>query len=320
MEREQEKLMRQVAKAMQVARSDAAAGAWQVWERHLRAYNSVLRQALRYRQCRGLSPIAPVPALDGGAGKQPSADRAKFLEIVSGLEHLYEALGSKQSRSRSGISSHVDRQDGNLEVGAPERPAHPASSAVRGREPDAAKGRRVFVIYGRDERLRRGIFDFLRAIGLEPLEWSQLLSLTAKASPYIGEILDRGFSQVQAVVALLSADEIVRLREELAKPGTGDEAAAYQPRPNVLFESGMAFALHPDRTVLVEIGPIRAISDVAGRHIVKMDGSRERRQELAQRLRSAGCSVNTDGADWYTAGDLTPLASVSPAMVKGKRS
>lgn len=33
------------------------------------------------------------------------------------------------------------------------------------------KSKRVFVIHGRDNRLRVGIFTFLRALGLDPIEW-----------------------------------------------------------------------------------------------------------------------------------------------------
>ncbi len=62
--------------------------------------------------------------------------------------------------------------------------------------------RRVFVIHGRNERARRGLFEFLRAIGLDPIEWSEAGRMTGKGSPYIGEILDAAFGNAQAVVVL----------------------------------------------------------------------------------------------------------------------
>ncbi len=34
-----------------------------------------------------------------------------------------------------------------------------------------------------------------------------------------------------------------------------------QPRPNVLFEAGMAFGVHLKRTILVQVGNIKPISD-----------------------------------------------------------
>src|SRR5690348_1643367 len=70
----------------------------------------------------------------------------------------------------------------------------------------------------------------------------------------------------------------------------------------------MAFATHEDRTVLVQFGDVRPFSDIAGRHIISMDGSTAKRQELARRLEDAGCPVNWRGIDWHTAGDLRPFA------------
>ena len=59
-----------------------------------------------------------------------------------------------------------------------------------------------------------------------------------------------------------------------------------------------------DRTVLVELGTLRPFSDVAGRHVIRLDNSTQRRQELAQRLEAAGCPVNMTGTGWHTVGDF----------------
>ncbi len=170
------------------------------------------------------------------------------------------------------------------------------------------KSRKVFVIHGRDERLRSGVFTFLRSLGLEPLEWTKAIQLTGKASPYIGEILEAAFNHAQAAVVLLSPDDDARLRPDLLRPEDPPSERMFsgQPRPNVLFEAGMAFASHPNQTVLVQFGQVREFSDVAGRHVVKMDNSIPRRQEFALKLRTAGCSVDMEGTDWHTSGDLTP--------------
>lgn len=177
-------------------------------------------------------------------------------------------------------------------------------------EPEASteKRKKVFVIHGRDERLRAGVFAFLRALHLDPLEWNNLIQLTNQPSPYIGEILDAAFSEAQAVVVLLSPDDEARLREDLllADDPAGERALTGQARPNVLFEAGMAFGSHSNRTVLVQFGEVRPFSDVAGRHIVRMDDSVKKRQEFAVKLKTAGCPVNTDGDDWHTEGDLKP--------------
>jgi hypothetical protein len=53
--------------------------------------------------------------------------------------------------------------------------------------------KKVFVVHGRNERLRQELFNFLRAIGLKPLEWSQAVASTGKSAPYIGEVLEAAF-------------------------------------------------------------------------------------------------------------------------------
>jgi predicted nucleotide-binding protein len=98
------------------------------------------------------------------------------------------------------------------------------------------------VIYGRDEQLRISMFDFLRALHLRPLEWSKLALMEGTGSPYIGNILEKGLQNAQAVVALLSPDDYAYLREDLRHPhDPGHEKGGGQARPNVLFEAGMAF-------------------------------------------------------------------------------
>jgi predicted nucleotide-binding protein len=187
--------------------------------------------------------------------------------------------------------------------------ANPTASEQAGPKPPAISnepGKKVFVIHGRDERLRKGMFDFLRALHLEPLEWTKAIQLTGKPSPYIGEILDAAFNHAQAAVVLLSPDDEAKLRADLlqADDSPSEKVLTGQARPNVLFEAGMAFGSHENQTVLVQFGQVRPFSDIAGRHIVKMDNSVAKRQELGLKLKTAGCSVDMDGTDWHTTGDL----------------
>ena len=167
--------------------------------------------------------------------------------------------------------------------------------------------RKVFVIHGRNDAARSALFTFLRAIGLHPLEWSEIVKETGKAAPYIGEVLEKGFSIAQAVVVLMTPDDEARLREQYRGPAepTHETELTPQPRPNVLLEGGMALGLFPDRTVIVEIGTLRPVSDIGGRHVIRMTDAADRRHELAQRLQTAGCEVNTAGTDWYKAGTFT---------------
>ncbi len=173
------------------------------------------------------------------------------------------------------------------------------------RQPDPA---RVFIVHGRNEALRRSLYDFLRAIGLKPMEWNQALLLAGAPSPYIGEVIDDAMQQAQALVILLSGDDETRLKAEFSAPGDSLPNGDFipQPRQNVVFESGLALGKYPRRTVLVQIGQPRLFSDISGRHIVRLDNSIKTRQALAQRLMLAGCPVDLSGTDWHDAGHFQP--------------
>ena len=170
----------------------------------------------------------------------------------------------------------------------------------------ATDAREVFVVQGRNGVARDALFEFLRAIDLHPLEWSEATKFTGKPSPYIGEILDAAFSRAHAVVVLFTPDDETRLRGPFRAENDPlhETQLTGQARPNVLFEAGMAMARDQDRTVLVELGILRPFTDIAGLHVIRLDNSSPRRQELAQRLQSAGCPVKLDGTDWHTAGDF----------------
>lgn len=192
------------------------------------------------------------------------------------------------------------------------------SNLTRQTEAQPKDPRRVFVVHGRNLEARDALFTFLRSIDLHPLEWPEIVAETAKGTPYIGEILDRAFSQAQAVVVLMTPDDMGCLREHFRKPEDAPHETELTPqaRLNVLFEAGMAMGRFPDRTILVELGACRPFSDVGGRHVIRLDNATEKRQELAQRLRDAGCSVDLSGTDWHTAGKLVVDSEYQEDMFK----
>ncbi|WP_282818594.1 nucleotide-binding protein [Curtobacterium flaccumfaciens] len=180
--------------------------------------------------------------------------------------------------------------------------------------------RSVFVVHGRNEALRKAMFDFLRSINLAPMEWSQAVQLTGEGSPYIGQVLDAALSHAAAIVVLMTPDEIAYLQPQFGHGDADEETKpAAQARPNVLFEAGMALGRDPRRTVLVEIGDVRPFSDVAGRHAIRLSNDPARRQELASRLRTAGCDVSLDGTDWHSTGDFTPPPPPGAGRPLGRR-
>lgn len=170
-----------------------------------------------------------------------------------------------------------------------------------------AQKKKVFVVHGRNSRAKTAMHDFLRSINLTPIEWISAIHATGNPSPFIEKVVKTALSDAQAVVVLFTPDDEVRLKQEFVSTNDHDyEKKMFgQARPNVLFEAGRAIGIMPDRTVFVELGNIRPLSDLAGIHVVKLSNKPDKRQELAQKLKSAGCSICLDGTDWHSAGDFT---------------
>jgi len=164
----------------------------------------------------------------------------------------------------------------------------------------------VYVIHGRNKQLLESMHTFLSSLGLTPLEWSDAVSLTGKPSPYIGEILDVIFTTAQALIVMMTPDDEGRLREQYREQDEPAYETEYTPqaRLNVIFEAGIALGRYPDRTVFVELGNLRPFSDIAGRFIVKLDNSRDKRMDLITRLRNARCNVDLSTSTWEKAGDF----------------
>ena len=159
--------------------------------------------------------------------------------------------------------------------------------------------REVFVVHGRDVAMNDFFFGLLRALGLKPLEFQTLITRTGSASPYIADVIKTAFNHAAACVVLFTGDELVQLRPEL-DPSSEPKSPEPQPRPNVLLEAGMAVALQRDRTVIVEVPPLRGLSDLGGFHVVRFFGQPEERNDLASRLQTAGCAVDRSGGHWLS--------------------
>jgi predicted nucleotide-binding protein len=182
----------------------------------------------------------------------------------------------------------------------------------------------IFVVHGRDEPLRRSMFEFLRALGQNPQEWQQALAAAKGNNPYVGAVIDEVMEQAQAVVVMLSPDDAVTLKEQFwsASDGSNEKKPQGQARPNVLFEAGMAMAAHSKKTILVRFGKVKHFSDVFGRHIPSLGDDFDSRNDFANRLEKAGCTVNRTGTDWTRAGTLVPTEpkpAKKPKVTIGRR-
>lgn len=182
------------------------------------------------------------------------------------------------------------------------RPA--AATPAKAAKPET-KQRRIIVVHGRNEDVRKDLFRFLRALDLLPIEWSKALLETGKGAPSITEVLDALFARAAAVVVLMTPDELVTLSPHLRKATDApyEKDTVGQARPNVFYEAGLAFALFRDSTVVVQVGKVKVPSDI-DMHVTRLTNSRESRHELMTKLKAAGLDVDTDGSEWLSEGDF----------------
>ena len=226
-------------------------------------------------------------------------DQAKLAAMLDELNQFLAPEGLRVAIR--GVEPVIERIDPTLNQLASTNPRIGSLESS-----SASNSDEVFVIYGRNEKARLAIFEFLRAIGLRPLEWSHVVANSGLPSPSIPQLLQQSMSRAAAFVVLLTPDEKVRLDARLLREGESEEflTGLGQARQNVLFEAGMAVGVAPNRTVFVELGETRPFTDIAGIHKVTLDDSVACRQNLAHRIRLAGCSVDLCGTDWHHAGNF----------------
>ncbi|WP_244485273.1 nucleotide-binding protein [Pseudolabrys sp. Root1462] len=180
----------------------------------------------------------------------------------------------------------------------------PTKPTVKTRTIKTTKNNSLFVVHGRDNQLNEDMFAFLRAIGLNPMEWNQAVKAAKGANPNVTEIVRGALQKVQGVIVLFSPDEEARLKSKFRGP-KDEKSLQSQARPNVIFEAGIALGAYQEKTLLVEVGDIRKISDIAGMHILQLNNRATSRKELAQRLKDKlKFKVDTSGNSWLTVGNF----------------
>lgn len=227
-------------------------------------------------------------------GKYASEDDLSQLRAVrTGTAPAPQATAAPQERRPSAKQTTTPKR--RMRAGDRARPKAPT------------RGRKVFVVHGRNESLRKDLFSLLRSLGLEPLEWRKAIAAAGTGTPTVAEIIDAAFKEAVAVVVLLTPDDQVKLADQFQKTSDPpyEKRMVGQARPNVLFEAGMAFGRDPNSTVLVQVGDVKPFSDVGGRHVTRLTNDAESRSEFVTKLRNAGCAVDDGGTDWYSIGDFT---------------
>jgi predicted nucleotide-binding protein len=142
------------------------------------------------------------------------------------------------------------------------------------------------------------MFTFLRALGLEPIEWDQAVRETGTGSPHNLDAVRAAMEIGQAVVVLLTPEDQAGLLPEFANGDEDDVLLRGQPRQNVILEAGLAMGIDGSRVILVELGRIRRPSDFDGLNTVRLTNSAPSRMSLRTRLETAECAVSEVGSDW----------------------
>jgi predicted nucleotide-binding protein len=175
--------------------------------------------------------------------------------------------------------------------------------------------RRVFLVVGRWRAAREAMETFLRSLDLDVVLWEDAVAAGGEASRYPAEILDTGFGMCHAVVVFMTPDDLSALHPALRLSPTEDVTPHGQPRPNVIFEAGMAWQRSRRRTLIVTYGDLDTFSDLKGVDRVRFDGSAKSRYEVVDRLKAMGVPASERGGGWLSAGQFPP-ALPSPSAVE----
>ncbi|MGA4992211.1 TIR domain-containing protein [Nonomuraea bangladeshensis] len=195
--------------------------------------------------------------------------------------------------------------------------------ARRARDAGSDHMRRVFLIHGRDDEFAGHMRELLSLLGLRVMEWEPLVADAGHGpSPVLSDVIHNGFTRAQAIVALLTPDDVVALHPDLHLPREDwhELSPRCQPRPNVLMELGAALFAFRQHTIVLKVGDIRPMADLGGLNYVDFDGSATALRKLVQRLRTAGCEVDDSGSEWGRASrfeGLTTYARRPPGTAGG---
>jgi predicted nucleotide-binding protein len=191
----------------------------------------------------------------------------------------------------------------------PTAATRPAGKKLGKTKVRATKDNSMFVVHGRDAKLNQDMYGFLSSIGIVPMEWDHAIKAAkGGANPIVGDVISQAMEKVQGVMILFSPDEEAKIRPKFASQSDknkGLHVKGFQPRPNVIFEAGLALGAHSDKTILVQVGNVRDISDIAGKHMVHLSDSFADRKRLADRLESKlKFKIDLAGTTWQTIGNF----------------
>lgn len=145
----------------------------------------------------------------------------------------------------------------------------------------------VFVVYGRDKKLRQSVFSLLRALNLHPLDWEAVVSKTGSGSPNTFEAIMTSLNNAAAFIVILAPEEETQLIKTLHSE-IDDDKVRKQPRANVIFEAGIVLGTNREKTILLQFGQLSLFSDIQGVLTVKYskDKDQDFKTDLYHRLKT----------------------------------
>jgi predicted nucleotide-binding protein len=176
--------------------------------------------------------------------------------------------------------------------------------------------KKVFIIHGRNITARDQLGIFLRSLGLQPVNFMDLRA-SMGGTPTVAEIVEKGMSEAQGVIALVTADEYAAVRPDLRYPHDApNDVARWQARPNVIFEAGMAFGRDRTRVVFVLLGDPQLFTDVAGILVLRPrnDPAGDRATLRLTLLTGMNCDVEPHSTDWMKSGDFETCTAPLPGV------
>jgi len=239
--------------------------------------------------------ISYIAAPNSGLGPQFRRGAAESLDFYQNLDQDLAALQRPPSAPRS---SPPQRQFARPGTTAPE-PALAFSPIAK---------RYVFVVRGRDNGAYEALVAFLKALDLRVVTWDEAVRGAGGGSPHTLDIVRAGIDMADAVVVLMTPDDLGHVKSDFYDREHDDPREAKpsgQARQNVIFEAGWAMALDQEHVILLLAGTVRKLSDIDGLNYVRITDDVSDRKSLITRLRNVALEVDDSGEEWRTAGAFT---------------
>jgi hypothetical protein len=244
-------------------------------------------------------------------GRTIEADSIRRLRISQSEAYSDELRREIIARDLAFGRSNDEIEDSRVAASAPDvtdtlitspRAGVAIKRGERSVDQDDNTARAVFLVHGRWTEAVEVMRNFLTSLDLRVIEWNEARQAAKKAKrvqqPFIADILDAGLGMARAVVVFMTPDDLACVHPQLRASDETKEPLGGQPRPNVIFEAGMAWQGFRERTVLVEYGSLRGFSDLSGVYTIRLDNSPASLRNVVDDLKSAGCLVKDGGTRW----------------------